>query len=537
MQLPQTSSPELTRLSDELKSLQREIRGREKARSDLLTFVNLIDVPGKSVDEEDDDCDEFLPIESSFAAHHLLWIRCLQAVADGKIKNLLGLMPPGSAKTTYTSVVFPPFVMGRKPGSHIIETSYGSVLPRKSGRKARSIVRQPQYRRVFDTEMSGESQAADDWVLKNGSSFMAAGILAGITGNRGDGIIWDDLIKGREQADSEVIRNKTWEAYEDDLLSRKKPGAWEIGITTRWHADDPAGRILPEDYNGQSGWVKGRDGQDWYVVCLPAIAERADDPLGRAVGERLWPEWFGPDHFDRFMRVPRTWSSLYQQRPAPEEGIYFKRDDLRFYDDVPSPKFAQQRGMHIYGASDYAVTDAGGDYTVHVVAGVDAEDDLYILDLWREQKESDVWVDEFCRLVKKWKPLCWGEPKDQIDKSIGPFLIKRMRELRAYCSRVQFPERGSKPVKARSFQARASMHKVRLPNPANAPWVEKLIAEMLTFPAGANDDQVDALGVLGRMLDQMVAGHPPPPEDSKPKTGYSPLQTINGSGDTASLKV
>ena len=70
--------------------------------------------------------------------------------------------------------------------------------------------------------------AVDEWALSNGSEWMAAGILTGITGNRADGIVWDDLIKGREQADSELVRAKTWDAYVDDFLTRKKPNAFEI---------------------------------------------------------------------------------------------------------------------------------------------------------------------------------------------------------------------------------------------------------------------------------------------------------------------
>jgi hypothetical protein len=153
---------------------------------------------------------------------------------------------------------------------------------------------------------------------------MAKGILTGITGNRVDGVIWDDLIKGREQADSDVVRNKTWDAYFDDLMTRKKPHAWEVAINTRWHEDDPAGRILPPDYDGQTGLIKCQDGNDWYVVNLPAECEREDDILGRKIGDILWPEWFTKEMFAPFKRNPRTWSSLYQQRPAPREGNQFK---------------------------------------------------------------------------------------------------------------------------------------------------------------------------------------------------------------------
>jgi len=98
-----------------------------------------------------------------------------------------------------------------------IVASYASELPKKFGRRARSIVEQPIYKRIFDAILSDESSAADEWALTNGSEWMARGILTGITGNRADLIVWDDLIKGREQADSETIRQKTWDAYTEDL--------------------------------------------------------------------------------------------------------------------------------------------------------------------------------------------------------------------------------------------------------------------------------------------------------------------------------
>lgn len=418
-------------------------------------------------------------------------------------------MPPGSAKSTYTSVVFPTHYMGRFSGSSIILGNYGSDLPRKWGRKGRSIVRQPQFRRIFDTSLSPESSAADEWALTNGSDYMGAGILAGITGNRADGVIWDDLIKGREQADSELLRNKTYDAYFDDLLTRKKPGAWEIGITTRWHEDDVAGRILPLDYVGQSGWIKGRDGNDWYVVCIPAEAERLDDILGRKIGERVWPEWFPPDHFAPFKKKPRTWASLYQQRPAPEEGDLFQKEWFRPYEKAPD-----KSTLNIYGASDYAVTSKGGDYTVHVVVGVDAEDRMWLLDLWREQADSAKWVESFCDLVLEWKPIAWAEETGQIKSGVGPFLEQRMRKRKAYVTRETFPTRGDKAARAQSIRGRMSLDGLYVP--INAPWYETFLNELLTFPTGRNDDCVDALGLVGQLLDEMYS--PKKPEKKKDTT-------------------
>ncbi len=457
----------------------------------------------------DDERETFEPLKSQFGAHHLLWLECLQQVEDGKIKRLMGLMPPGSGKSIYSSVVFPTHYLGRFPKKSVIVASYGSDLPHKFGRRARSIVNQPIYKRIFDCNLSKESGAVDEWALTNGSEWMAAGILTGITGNRLDGIIWDDLIKGRAEADSELIRQKTWDAYMNDLQTRRKPETWEVGVTTRWHEDDPSGRILPADYNGESGWIKGQDDNMWYVVCLPAEAEQ-NDILGRKPGEILWPEWFTPEHFRPFKRNTRMWNALFQQRPAPESGDFFKAEWLRPYSTIPD-----RRTMTLYGASDYATTADGGDFTVHIVVGIDPEDRIYLLDLWRAQASSDVWVEKLCDMVAFWKPVGWAEESGQIRSGVGPFLTKRLRERQLYIVRAQYPGRGDKASRAQSIRGRIAMDGLYVPK--HAPWYPAFERELMTFPAAAHDDQVDALSLIGQVLDKMIQGSRLPAEPAGPK--------------------
>jgi predicted phage terminase large subunit-like protein len=475
-------------------------------KSDLTSFVRGMRIPGIPAAPPADDHERLLA-RVPFGAHHLLWLKLLQQVEDGQLRRLMGLMPPGSAKSTYTSVVFPVHVMGRFKETQVLLASYAGRLPKRWGRRARGIVQQRTFFHVFDTELTKEAAAADSFALTNGSEFMGAGILSGITGNRADGIIWDDLIRGRDQADSRLIRQKTWDAYFDDLLTRKKPDAWEVGISTRWHEDDVAGRILPEGYNGESGLIDCRDGNQWHVVCIPAEAERADDVLGRAIGERIWPEWFGPDHFAQFKRNPRTWASLYQQRPAPEQGSYFKAEWLHAIEKVPP-----RQHLRVYGGSDYAVTADGGDYTVHVVVGLDAEGRMYLLDLWRKRSASNEWVEAFCDLVLAWKPIGWAEEGGQIKSGVGPFLEKRMRERRAFVAREQFATRGDKGVRAQSMRGRMALDGLYLP--ASVPWLADFQNELLKFPVGRHDDQVDAIGLVGQLLDKMVP--PPKPKPAGP---------------------
>jgi predicted phage terminase large subunit-like protein len=426
-------------------------------------------------------------------------------------------MPPGSAKSTYASVVAPSWAMGKYKNFRMIGVSYGSDMAKKFGRRTRSIIRQTKYNILFDTELSGDQAAADEWALTNGAEYMSGGILSGITGNRADFVAIDDPIKGRQDADSEVIRQRTWDEYEESVKTRLKPGGSLAMILTRWHNDDPAGRILPDDYKGQSGIIMGKDGFDWEVICLPAECEHADDPLGRKIGEMIWPEWFDDRHWDNFRKQPRTWSALFQQRPSPDTGDYFKREWIHTVEKMPP-----RETLSIYGASDYAVTSGGGDYTVHVVVGVDNEGRLWLLDMWRGQASSDVWVDAFCNLVRKWKPIGWAEETGQIKSGVGPFLVKRMMETQSYVAREQFATRGDKAVRAQSIRGRMALAGLYVQQ--DAPFLSDLISEMMSFPVGVHDDQVDALGLAGQLMDRMSTGPKPKQAERQLEIGaiYAP---------------
>jgi predicted phage terminase large subunit-like protein len=167
--------------------------------------------------------------------------------------------------------------------------------------------------------------------------------------------------------------------------------------------------------------------------------------------------------------------------------------------------------LKVYGASDYAVTADGGDYTVHIVIGIDPQWRMYVLDLWRAQTSADKWIETFCDLVREWKPIGWAEEQGQIRAGVGPFLERRMRERQAYVARAQFPTRGDKAVRAQSIRGRMELDGLYVP--MRAPWYADFRAELLSFPAGKHDDQVDALGLIGQVLDRMTAGAlPKPPE-------------------------
>lgn len=413
--------------------------------------------------------------------------------------------PPGSAKSTYVSVLFPSWYLARYPQNSILAATHSVEFAERWGRRVRNDISLDAE--TLGIKLSPDNQAAVRWTLTSGGEYYGAGAGTGISGFRADLGLGDDFFGSREDAFSEAVRRKRWDWYVDDFSARLKPGAKRILMNTRWHEEDVAGRVLKQIERGS---IRGR------VISISAIAEDGD-PLGRQPGEYLWDE---PDgyNYGAFLRsrqsesTPMMWSALYQQRPAPEEGDYFKSDWLRYYTALPP-----RPEMRVYGGSDYAVTADGGDYTVHVVVGLDPEGRMYLLDLWRGQKATDAWIEAFCDLVLKWRPIGWAEESGQIRAGVGPFLERRMRERRAFVAREQFPTRGDKAVRAQSIRGRMAL--MGLYVPADAPWLPDLRSELLSFPAGAHDDQVDALGLVGQLLDRMAHGTRQPDKKPRPLAG------------------
>ena len=414
-------------------------------------------------------------------------------------------MPPGSAKSTYASILYPAWHLANSPHSLVLGCSHTTELAKRFGRRVRNLI--GDHELILGISLSDET-AADRWRLHQGGEYKAAGVGTGIAGFRADLVIIDDPIRSREDADSAAVRNGHWEWYWGDVNPRVKPDAKWILIQTRWHEDDLAGRILEASKNG---------GDHWEVVSLPAEAED-NDPLGRLPGEFLWED--GEYGYSRFLRqqkanqLPRNWTALYQQKPTPDTGDYFKSDWLRPYDKAPD-----KDTLKVYGASDYAITDDGGDFTVHLVVGVDPNNNIFLFDVWRAQVAPDKWVDAFCDLVRQWEPIGWAEESGQIKVGVGPFLDQRSRERKAYVARTEFPTRGDKARRAQSIRGRMALDGLYVP--IRAPWYPAFRAELLSFPAGKHDDQVDALGLIGQLLAVMVPGRPAEKPEEKQQSGYA----------------
>ena len=295
-----------------------------------------------------------------------------------------------------------------------------------------------------------------------------------------------------EDAQSEVQRKKVIEWFQGSVYNRLQPGGTITVINHRMHDEDLSGYLMER---------QNFDGDKWEIVELPAI-----DTDGNA----LWPESYPIEALLRIKAntLPRFWSGLFQQNPQPDEGTYFQRDWFKErYTTRPAK-------LNVYGTSDYAVTDDGGDYTVHRVWGIAPDGALYMLDGWRGQTSSDKWIEEKLALIKRWKPFAWFGEGGVIQKSIEPALKRRMREAQIFCRLEWVPSIHDKPTRARGFQARASMGLVRLPV---GPVGDAILDEYLRFPAGKHDDEVDCGGLIGRALDE---AHP---AIARPQDGARPV--------------
>lgn len=400
------------------------------------------------------------------------------------------LVPPRHGKSELSSRRFPAWYLGRNPVKQIASVSASADLASDFGRDVRNLIQSAEYRSLFDLRLAEDSQAKNKWHTDQGGIYYSLGIGGLFMGRGADVLLIDDPFANMAEAQSELARKNVWDWFTGTAYNRLQPNGAIVVINHRMHEADLSGCLLEQQAAG---------GDKWHVVELPAIND---------AGEALWPEAYPIAALERIRAntPPRFWSGLYQQNPIPDEGNYFKAEWLRHYDTLPPKNL-----LRFYGASDYAVSDGEGDWTVHLVVGVDHAENIYIVDLWRRQAATDAWVEAFCDLVQEWKPLEWAEEAGQIKRSVGPFLNKRMIERKAFTYRQQYPSAHDKRTRAQSIRGRMAMGRVYLPREAS--WLSDLTSELLSFDGGKHDDMVDSLSLIGRMLDRMTRGKeaPKPP--------------------------
>jgi len=465
---------EVERLQPDAKELaKKELARRELAKRRLLPFVT-----------------RFFPEYQAGWVHKDICERLekfSEAVANKESPRLMLFMPPRHGKSLLASTYFPAWHLGRNPTHEFIACSYSGSLAMSFSRKVRQVLREKPYQTVFkESRLDRDSQSAEAWLTDKGGGYVAAGVGGAITGKGAHVLVIDDPVKNRDDAESETGRQSVKDWYTSTAYTRLAPGGGVLVILTRWHDDDLAGWLLSQQDTGDK----------WEVIKYPAIAE-IDEPH-REKGTPLHAARYDLEALRRIRAAvgPRDWSALYQQNPVADEGEYFTRSMIRYYTEEPPRK-----EMKIYAAWDLAIGQReANDYTVGVVMGVSTEDKLYLLHVERGRWNGHDIVEKMLDVYEAWRPDIIGVEKGQIEMAIGPFLEKRIRErnlFEAYFKDLR-PGKRDKMVRARAIQGRMQQGMVLFPK--DSEFTTSLINEMLRFPNGVHDDQVDAMAWIGLMM-------------------------------------
>lgn len=439
--------------------------------------------------------------------------RCIQvARSDGLY--LVGRSLTPTHNSEQVSRRLPAWFMGRFPDKNGIVATYNDDFASDFGKDVRSIVTSPQFKQVFpDCRLVRGGGAADRLQTTRGGQWSFVGRGGSLTGRGGHILICDDLIKDDKEAQSQAIRDQAWNWFTKVAMSRRMGQKLVIMTFTRWHSDDPIGRLT----DPENEYYNHKLAQKIKIINFPAIAED-DDPLGRKPGEPLWPD--GPDKFDLDFLAeqqaldPLGFAALYQQRPSVMDGTLFRRESVQYYrqDQLPDT-------MHFYCSSDHAVgTNQRNDPSVLLKIGVDAQSNIYLLDcIWKKMPADEAVEAMLTMASDNMKPLLWWAERGHISKSIGPFLRKRMVETGKFINIVEVTPVADKATRAQAIAARFAMGKVLFPK--DAWWTEKAINQLLAFPNATHDDFVDALAYIGLGLQSQFAAPGPREADKVPKFG------------------
>ena len=436
------------------------------------------------------------PYLHSWHHDHLAWQ--LRRVARGEVKRLIINVPPRSMKSITVSVAFSAWLLGHDPTRRIIAVSYAADLARKLSVDTRSVMESEWFRGLFPdcVLVPGRQRDLELSTTRRGGR-LACGLGGGLTGRGADVILVDDPMKAID-AFSAAERRRVIEFYEGTLVSRlndKANGAIVI-VMQRLHADDLC------------GYLRERAPEDWTVVELPAMAVEDDDfqlsdrsghVHRRARGEVLQPEREPRDVLEGLRRQLGTliYSAQYQQAPVPAEGNVIRRSWLRYCTDSDWPEEFER----VLVSWDTASTlGEASDWSVGTVWGALGLD-YYLLDVVRERLEAPELRREIVSLSRHWNADATLIEDTELGRALRQDL-RRTGDLSAILYRSRFDKEARLLAQAARFEA----GQVHLP--ADASWLADYVGELLAFPNGRHDDQVDS---TSQALDHLTARAMPPP--------------------------
>lgn len=409
--------------------------------------------------------------------------RYLDRVTSGELRRVLFQVAVRHGKTEHNTISYAAYRLELDPSTRILLGTYSQKQAHKLSRQIRRLARKR------GVDMSSERDAVGEWETLDGGGLRAVGSGTGVASVNADLILIDDPIGSREEAESKAHRDRVWLWITNDILARCEPHTAVLFSMPRWHMDDPAGRMQEHQPDR------------WTIVDLPGIADE-DDPLGRAEGELLWPD-LRPQSWVDEMRVDLGrygFAALVQGRPSPKEGGLFKWSWMedQFVEAIPVGVKDRVRYW------DTAGTEDGGDYTAGVRVSIGSDDLYYIESVVRGQwapGRRDTEIQKVCREDDKLP----GPYRVGVEEESGINGKKRTQAIVRQLSGLKvFTERptGDKELRADPVASQMQVGNVRIVR--SDRWNRDFYDELLSFPNGEHDDQVDALSGAFSALSEPV---------------------------------
>lgn len=411
--------------------------------------------------------------------HHDVVAWELMEVMGGRCLRLNINMPPRYLKSLMVSVAFPAFVLGHNPAVRFICVSYSQELANKLSRDCRTLIQSPWYRRAFPgTMLSSERNTEHDFKTTAHGGRFATSVGGTLTGMGADIIILDDILKAQDGASERACQEAiAW--YSGSAVTRlndKQTGAI-INVAQRLNPDDPSGCFI-----AMGGWKS---------LVLPAIArERETFPLiggsvhERKVGELLHPEQEPAEVLEHLRRDlgSRDFEAQYQQDPLPLDGEILKWDWFRIYEPI-----AFGGGVPCEVVQSWDTANAGNsdnDWSVCTTWNV-VGSCYYLIDVFRGR----LLYPDLKRKIAELKKLYSCDCVLIENKGSGQSLIQDLPEIGVFP--IAINPVGDKVERLAASTVPVESGRVFLPR--EAPWLSAFKAELLRFPRGRYDDQVDSL--------------------------------------------
>jgi len=428
------------------------------------------------------------PIVSTSGAFQPNWhidamAYALEQVQRGDVRRLIITLPPRSLKSILASIALPAFLLGHDPTARIICVSYSDVLSRAHANDFRAVIRSALFRRLFPNTHVSLSKDTELEVKTTARGFRLATSVGGtLTGRGGNVLIIDDPQKPQD-AHSETARDHVQQWYHNTLYPRLDSKADDaiIVVMQRLHEDDLVGSLLKEG--------------EWHHLNFPAIAEVEEKiALGggrvhiRRRGDVLHPqrEPIASLEQTRAGMGSIDFAAQYQQAPVPVGGNMINWAWLRTYDLAPSIEPTDR----IIVSWDTALSPKEFSSYSACVTVLARGDAIYVLDVWRLQIDYPDLRRQVIALHQRWKPASARYSLLIENKGSGMSLIQDLNGVEQIYP-IPVDPKGDKAMRMYAHTAKFEAGAIHVPK--RAPWLDAFRHELLAFPAGRTNDQVDAL--------------------------------------------